>query len=595
MKTKNTDYEDEIPEEKWSVTLVKIIKSHAPFKWKLLVSFLLILVNNLFQAAAPFFIGLIVTQLTKGAEFNQILLSLSGLATCYMLFVATWQIHWLWEVKYMDLAIPDHLKGMTLKHLGKLSIGQHRNKHAMVTISKVSTGESSLRNFCSLFFYNLMPILISAIATVTIMTLAYPKIGIITALIATAVIAHSVRVASIFAEPVDKYREFHKKNVSKSDNELVMNMSSLTVANEKKRYADLNKTQRLYRFRMFKKIFSSLSYGFLFGQICSGLGKVIIFGMTAVMIYIGEYEIGAFASILVWTGQSIGPLQRLNFIVRNMIESWSDIVQYFRIMDLKPAIEPVDHPVELQTIGGEIAFNNVCFSYPGTNENALTAVSFKIEPGQKVGIVGPTGSGKSTLLSLLQVAYLPDLGSIRIDGIDLTNVDQDSYRNNIGFIEQNPLILSRSLRENLTFGLSNERRRSITDAELNKVLKLLELEDLIPRLRKNVGDFGVKLSGGQKQRIVIARMLLKKPDMLIVDEGTSAVDPKTEKLIHEQLDHLSPGATRIFVAHRISTVQNSDFIIVMNNGMIEATGKHDDLLETCGLYEELVRNSLLRT
>jgi ABC-type multidrug transport system fused ATPase/permease subunit len=123
----------------------------------------------------------------------------------------------------------------------------------------------------------------------------------------------------------------------------------------------------------------------------------------------------------------------------------------------------------------------------------------------------------------------------------------------------------------------------------------MKLDDLIPRLNRNVGEIGVKLSGGQKQRVAIARVLLKNPDMLVVDEATSAVDPSTERLVHDALDAVSPGATRIFVAHRISTVQDSDLIVVMDKGNIVATGKHEELLETCPLYQDLVSNLLLRT
>jgi ABC-type multidrug transport system fused ATPase/permease subunit len=276
-----------------------------------------------------------------------------------------------------------------------------------------------------------------------------------------------------------------------------------------------------------------------------------------------------------------------------MISGWADIIQYFRVMDTESDIKTVNNPVEMSTLNGEVVFDSVFFSYPGSEENSLNGISFKIEPGQKVGIVGPTGSGKTTLLSMLQIAYLPDIGSIRVDGIDLSNVNQSEYRSNIGFIEQHPLILSQSLKKNMLFGLSKEQRINVSDKDLENVLDRLKLSDLKHRLNKNVGELGIKLSGGQKQRIIIARVLLKKPEMLIVDEGTSAVDPVTEKIIHDELDNLSPGSTRIFVAHRISTVQNSDKIIVMQDGSIEAIGTHDELLESCVLYQELVQNLLL--
>jgi len=491
--------------------------------------------------------------------------------------------------------VSDHLSSTTNNHLKTLSIGQHRNKHSLVTISKVTSGESSMKNFFSSIFYEVLPIFTGVFIALTVMTIAYPLAGLFCWFFAITIIHYAMNAGKKFADPADKFQSFNKDVVSKSGGELIRNMDSLKIAVEEDRYHNIHRSHRKYRYRLFNKIFTAMGISFSSIQLLSVFGRVSALSVATYMVYNKHYEIGSIAAIIAWSDQSLGMLYRIGFIFRNLINEWANIIEYFRIMDTESDIKKVRNPIEMNTIRGEVVFDGVFFSYPGSSENSLNGVSFEIKPGEKVGIVGPTGAGKSTLLSMLQIAHLPDIGSVRIDGKDLSNVNQLEYRSNVGFIEQHPLILSQSIKSNILFGLSREQRKLITNNDLENVLDRLKLGGLKKRLNTNVGELGVKLSGGQKQRIVIARVLLKKPEMLIVDEGTSAVDPVTEKIIHDELDSLSPGSTRIFVAHRISTVQNADKIIVMNDGIVDAIGTHDDLMESCITYQKLVQNLLFRT
>jgi ABC-type multidrug transport system fused ATPase/permease subunit len=581
--------------QKNSNQFFRILEAHKPFIGKISVNIALVFMSNLCFLAVPFLIGKLTTSLSQGTTVTEIIQWTTALFGCFMFAIFLDRAKWIWEVNKLDCQLPDHLAKNTLTHMMRLSIGQHRNQHSIVTLSKVSGGENAMKNFFNSLFYDLLPTLIGVIISIAAMCIFYPLAGWITALFGILIIWHGVWMGMSFSKPMNTFMEFKNKVMSKSGGELVRHMGSFQIAGEERHYSQRHLRHRVYRRRMFQKVIGRIGLVFIPSQAMSAIGRVLAIGISAYMIYLGKYEVGSLVAVIAWTNNSLGMLQSTQRICRMFSEQWTEIGQYFKIIDTPTAVKEADHPIQIGKIDGDIVFENVFFTYPGSEEHSLQDVSLKIEAGQKVGIVGPSGAGKSTLLTLLQLAYLPDLGSIRIDGIDLNNVEHASYRDCIGFIEQQPVILSASLRENLMFGLSEGSRKTITEKELVSALKTMKLDDLIPRLNRNVGEIGVKLSGGQKQRVAIARVLLKNPDMLVVDEATSAVDPSTERLVHEALDAVSPGATRIFVAHRISTVQDSDLIVVMDKGNIVATGKHEELLEICPLYQDLVSNLLLRT
>jgi len=580
-------------ENNWKDTLKRIFEIHGPFKYKFAVVVLLILISNSFFVAIPFLIGKIVTNLNEGSSGVQLITLTGCIAACYISNVLIERFRWHWEVKHLDLTVPDYISKKTISHLQTLSVGQHRNTHSLITMSKVSGGESALKNFFAMLFYNILPMIVNIVSAVIATFIFYPSVGVVILVFGLVVAIHGVKLAKVFSKPIDKLSEFRKKVVSKSGGEVIRHMDSLKIANEDDRHKNRHMRHRKHRKTMFQSVFSTMGKQFAVGQILSVLGRVFAIGLTVYMSYIGRYEVGSIVAILSWSNQSLGMLQNTSRMTRMLTEHWIDIVQYFRIMDTETDMEIVDNPIVIDSIEGKVTFDSVCFSYPGSDEETLTGASFEISPGQKVGVVGHSGAGKSTLVSILQMAYKPSLGSVRIDGIDLRNVDHKSYLSCIGVIEQSSLILAQSIRDNLLFGLSEDRRKNVTDKDLEQVLLKLKLDDLIPRLNKNAGEIGSKLSGGQKQRIAIARILLKRPDMLIVDEATSAVDAETERIVYKALDEVSPGATRIFIAHRISTVQDADLILVMDKGMIADKGTHQELFDRCDIYQNLVRNLML--
>jgi ATP-binding cassette subfamily B protein len=239
---------------------------------------------------------------------------------------------------------------------------------------------------------------------------------------------------------------------------------------------------------------------------------------------------------------------------------------------------------------GAVRFEHVTFAYPG-GPPILSDVSFSVEPGQTVALVGQTGAGKSTTMSLLQRLWDPQSGGITVDGADLRAVSLESLRSHIGVVFQESLLFNRSIRENLRIG-----RADATDAEIEEACKLAQAHEFIIRQPQGydtlVGERGASLSGGQRQRLAIARALVKDPPILILDEATSALDAATEAKVQQALKALMAGRTTFVIAHRLSTVREADMILVFAEGRIAERGSFDELVAKGGVFAELVSTQL---
>ena len=238
---------------------------------------------------------------------------------------------------------------------------------------------------------------------------------------------------------------------------------------------------------------------------------------------------------------------------------------------------------------GLISFDNVRFRYPSRPEQAaLDGVSFTVEPGESVALVGPSGAGKTTIIQLIQRFYDPIEGSVRIDGIDLRDMAREDFRKSIAMVPQDPVIFATTARENIRFG-----RPDATDAEVLAAAEAAAAHDFLDALPDGydtyVGERGVMLSGGQKQRVAIARAILRDAPVLLLDEATSALDAESELAVQTAVDRLSRGRTTIVVAHRLSTVKKADRILVFDKGRIIAEGSHAQLVAEGGLYARLAR------
>ncbi len=314
------------------------------------------------------------------------------------------------------------------------------------------------------------------------------------------------------------------------------------------------------------------------------LGLFIIMGMAGEDIASEKMSIGDFVVVNTFLLQLYLPLNFLGFVYREIRQSLLDMGRMFALVDEKPDIIDKQKAYDLNVHSGKIEFKNISFSYG--NRKILKDLSFVVNPGHKVAIVGPTGAGKSTISKLIFRFYDPSSGNIYIDDQCLRDVTQSSLRSNIGVVPQDTVMFNDTIKYNISYS-----KPGSTMIEIENVAKLSSIDKFIADLELGyetvVGERGLKLSGGEKQRVAIARALLKNPKIFIFDEATSALDTKTEKLIEKSLKKLSNKNTTLVIAHRLSTVIDADKIIVLENGKIAEQGTHKELLLKNGLYAEM--------
>lgn len=286
-------------------------------------------------------------------------------------------------------------------------------------------------------------------------------------------------------------------------------------------------------------------------------------------------------------------IQSLLATVRRIIEfteqfqkGMTGIERFAEIMAIEPDIKDKEDALEIKIVRGEISFDNVDFSYGKGEGKVLNNFSVDITPGEKLAIVGPSGAGKTTICNLIPRFYDVDAGSVTVDGIDVRDIKIKSLRENIGIVQQDVYLFSGTVKDNIGYGKS-----TASDREIIEAAKLAGAYEFIKSLPNGfdtyVGERGVKLSGGQKQRISIARVFLKNPPILILDEATSALDNKSEIVVQDSIEKLSKGRTTITIAHRLTTVQNADLIIVMTRKGIVERGSHQELMAKRGYYYNL--------
>ncbi|WP_243344477.1 ABC transporter ATP-binding protein [Anaerococcus sp. AGMB09787] len=353
-------------------------------------------------------------------------------------------------------------------------------------------------------------------------------------------------------------------------------------AKENQKFTTIKKIQyfAMASYFMVKDTFSGLMYTLL----------ILVGGLFVIKSYISPGDLIAFTMYL---NMLVATIERLINFTDTYERGATGIERFVEIMDLENEIFDHEEAEELSDVKGKIDFENVYFKYPGTGSDedyVLEDMSFSIDVGENIALVGPSGGGKTTISKLIPRFYDVLDGSIKIDGVDIRDLTLESLRDNIGIVQQDVYLFSGTVKDNIRYGKEDASDEEIRQAaELAGAIEFIK--DLPYGFDTYIGERGVKLSGGQKQRISIARVFLKNPPILILDEATSALDNKSEAIVQASLEKLSKGRTTLTIAHRLSTIINADEILVLTYDGIVERGNHKALLDNKGVYYNLYNSN----
>lgn len=589
-------------------TLIKRIWEFAnPFRKTIGVIFLCILFTSIIDGINTYFLSNIFDIIQKHSNdpnyMNAALLSaaLAGIGVFVRILISRYQGNL--EIRKLDITASNHLNHFSIAKYFGFSNGQHINEHSGVKQNIITSGFQSVQGQIQLFVYHLLPAVANFIVSIVMLFYISSYIGF-AYLGVSFIFLWSIYRFNTYLQP--KLRE-----VRDARNQTARTISELyrfvfLIKNEvaeKKSLNDLDDVQDAHQ-QAYEKTWLPGNNWLTVIRLSTAGFRYLTILFAVWLLFNGFITAGAIFLIFTWSQNFIMSLWMITDMQKQFITDKINIEKYFEILEIKPDVQEVENPISSDLIG-DIEFRNVEFSYPQRkkshsdkledelqSEMVLKGLTFTIKEGEKVAFVGESGSGKSTIANLVRRAFDPQNGEILVNGNNLKDLELKSFLRKIGSVDQEVNLFDKSIRENISYGTE----RLLTDEELNNISKMARIDSFYKKLEHGwdtiVGERGAKVSGGEKQRIGIARALAKNPEILIFDEATSALDTVSERVVQKSIDAVSKGKTSIIIAHRLSTVKNCDKIFVLKQGVLLAEGTHEQLLESCEYYKELVKHQL---
>lgn len=469
----------------------------------------------------------------------------------------------------------------TFRHLHRLSLRFHLDRQTGGMTRAIERGAKGMEFLLTFALLEVMPLLVELILVSVIM---WSLFGFYYA----AVTFVTVALYSAFTLSVTEWRIKFRRRMNEADEGAATRAVDSLLNYETVKYFNAEEIEaNKYSKALSKYEVAAVQSRTSLSVVNIGQGLIISSGLALVMgmaghdIHAGNFTIGTFVVVNTYLIQLYLPLNFLGYIYREIRQSLTDMERMFSLLEEQQDVTDRPEAEPIKVSGAAIDFDNVVFSYGP--RGVLRGLDFKVEAGKRIAIVGPSGAGKSTISRLLFRFYDPEEGVIRIDGQDISKVQQASLRAAIAVVPQDTVLFNTTIAENIAYG-----RPNASMAEIREAAKLASLHDFVAILPDGydtaVGERGLKLSGGEKQRVAIARAIIKNPSIFLFDEATSALDSRTEKEIQQSLETISEGRTTLVIAHRLSTVVNSDEIFVLNEGQIVERGTHQELLALNGMY-----------
>lgn len=481
----------------------------------------------------------------------------------------------------------------SFQHLQNLSLSYHNKKRTGVIMSILGRGIGSIQKIMQLVVFSLMPTVLEALVVSGIFfRLGSPLIALFTVATVVCYILYTGYITKWRVRFGRQLREAQNKAWGRAT-ESVMHYSTV------KSFGMENEEVSQYDRRLSVVQGIAMKAKGIQGAYTVGQSFIIQFGTFLGLVIAaweasrGKISSGDFIMIQAYIGQLFGPLLWIGNSYGNVVQAITEVEQVMELFETRQEVADVPGAIDLvanhSEAGRSITFENVSFWYEGDENNSgVKNISFHVPPGGMVALVGPSGAGKSTIGKLLLRLYDVDEGRVLVDGIDVRAVTQASLRHSIGLVAQETILFNDTLRNNITYG-----RPDATDGEVQEAISMANLETFVGEQQDGleiiVGEQGVRLSGGERQRVGIARALIKRPGIMMLDESTSALSTIDEKKIQKNLRNVCRGRTTVAIAHRLSTIMMADEILVVKDGEIVEQGTHKQLTDCNGLYAKMWR------
>lgn len=577
-------------------SLFRLLPYLSKYKTTLLAGLLTVIVTNLFTVASPWIIGDAIDELKRGIETRTLrhedLMLYAGLIVGFALVAGIMLFLTRQTIIVVSRKIEYDLRNDFLAHIQKLPYSFFQNTPTGDLMALATNDISAVRNVLGPGIMYPADTLMTLSMSLVLMFIKDWQLTLL-ALIPMPVVSIAVyKLGQLIHEKFNQRQEQYAVLTTKAQE----NLSGARVVKAYVREEYEIEQFRKVSWEYFKKNLvlakaQSVMWPLMF--VLVGLSLLITIYVGGLKVIEGEMTIGTLTAFFTYLSLLIWPMIAFGWVTNMWQQGAASMTRLAKIFDTVPDIRDTEATdFSIQNIEGEIEFRNVSFTHKGAQQKTLKNINLRIPNGTILAIVGYTGSGKSTLVNLIPRLYDVTEGQLLIDGVDIKKIPLEVLRRSIGYVPQETFLFSESIAENIRYGDDNANRELIYEAaEISQISK--DVADFPQRFDTILGERGITLSGGQKQRTSIARAILRRPNILILDDALSAVDTHTESEILDRLRGVMKGRTSIIISHRISTVQHADMIIVLDKGEIVEQGTHEQLIEFGGIYAGLYEKQQL--
>lgn len=578
-----------------------------PFRWQIALHLGTLVLVTAITATVPYFTGALAGNVAAGdaeGAYRNIAYAAAATLVCQFL----WWTWWRRDLRCFERELPRTIEKLGLDMVSRFSLGQCKGESSTFRRIVMLEGQRALVTMVSLIGFDLAPSLARAIIFTVAIAWTSPIVGVTVAISTVLYIWYSVAVNRRYRPELDNLERV-RTSVAKFTSEHTRYLGDAMAAAQELRLNRevLARTERMHQGEI--TFWGGHHNRMNNRDTLLHLSRFGTLALTVTLAVRGQMSVADFVAVLTWHAVLCEGLSRIGAVARQWVMSNVQLGRYARMLSVEPAVSPNEDAPHV-TIEGKIEFDRVNFRHPEgqsfedsdsddeadgeevEEKTALSEVSFTVNPGETLALVGQSGAGKSTLVDLLLRGFDPDSGEIRIDGKPLREMNLRDYRQQIGYVPQDVNLLDGTLRQNILFRAGDQR---VSDEQLRRVLDVSRVSEFASRRKRGIdcviGERGVRLSGGERQRIGIARAILLDPKVIILDEATSSLDAKNEADIYQSV-YDSPelsGATRIIIAHRLGTIRRADKIVFLQKGRVIGVGSHDELMRSCEPYQALVR------